>query len=94
VILAQARELVKAEASCYNDSRATFWMESEQMHLYEVLAQRVTEWRERGYHCEAYPVIAKVLEWAGDPEGSGFRLRVPHLKAQEKGTTAEFVSSL
>ena len=51
--------------------------------LYEVLAARVGEWRKQGYPHADYPTMAEILEWAADPEGSGFRLRPPQVRALE-----------
>jgi hypothetical protein len=30
-------------------------------HLYEALAAETQQWREAGYPCEEYPVIAEIL---------------------------------
>ena len=51
--------------------------------LYEVLAARVGEWRKQGYPHADYPAIAEILEWTVSPEGGGFRLRPPQLRALE-----------
>jgi type III restriction enzyme len=53
------------------------------MHLYQVLAQKVDEWRKNGYPHDSFPVIAEILQWAGNPEGAGFRLRPPQARALE-----------
>lgn len=53
------------------------------MNLYQVLAQQVDEWRKAGYPHEEYPVIGEILDWASNPDGGGFRLRVPQLRALE-----------
>ena len=53
------------------------------MHLYQVLAQKVEVWRNTGYPMEEYPVISEILEWAANPDGSGFRLRRPQVRALE-----------
>lgn len=53
------------------------------MHLYQVLAQKVNKWRETGYLHEDYPVISEVLEWAANPDGGGFQLRPPQVRALE-----------
>jgi type III restriction enzyme len=53
------------------------------MHLYEILAQRVDEWRRQGYTHDNYATIAEILEWAADPDGVGFQLRSPQLRALE-----------
>lgn len=51
--------------------------------LYEALAGQVTGWRKKNYKHPDYPVIGEVLEWARDPDGSGFKLRVPQIRALE-----------
>ncbi len=53
------------------------------MQLYQILAQRVDLWRQEGYPHADYPVIAEILEWSANPEGSGFRLRPPQVRALE-----------
>lgn len=53
------------------------------MHLYQALAERVAEWRKLGYPHADYPALADILAWAADPEGNGFRLRPPQLRALE-----------
>ena len=53
------------------------------MELYEVLAGEVDAWRGSGYPHDPYPVIEEVLRWAADPEGPGFRLRPPQVRALE-----------
>ena len=53
------------------------------MHLYELLAQRVEQWRQQGYPHSDYSTIAEILEWAAKPEGAGFRLRPPQVRAME-----------
>jgi hypothetical protein len=40
------------------------------MHLYEVLAQKVDDWRKKNYSHAAHPVIGEILEWA-----AGFKQR-------------------
>ncbi|MFP3869224.1 MAG: hypothetical protein ACLFUU_13910 [Desulfobacteraceae bacterium] len=53
------------------------------MHLYELLAQRLDQWRSQDYHHPEYPTIAEILEWSSQPEGDGFRLRPPQVRALE-----------
>lgn len=53
------------------------------MHLYEILAQRVDQWCSKRYHHDEFPTIAEILEWATNPEGNGFRLRPPQVRALE-----------
>ncbi len=51
--------------------------------MYEALAARVNGWRKKNYEHADFPVIGEVLEWARDPDGSGFKLRVPQIRALE-----------
>ena len=51
--------------------------------LYEMLKIKVNEWRGKDYAHAEYSSIAEILEWAGNPEGSGFRLRPPQQRALE-----------
>lgn len=53
------------------------------MHLYQTLAPKIDQWRVAGYPHSAYPVIAEILEWTANPDGSGFRLRPPQVRALE-----------
>jgi len=53
------------------------------MHLYEALSESVKEWRERDYAHDIYDAISEILSWATNPEGEGFRLRPPQLRALE-----------
>jgi hypothetical protein len=53
------------------------------MHLYEALAGRVEQWKAAGYPHADFPSISEILEWAADPEGPGFRLRPPQVRALE-----------
>lgn len=53
------------------------------MHLYQAIAVKVNDWRKSGYSQNDYPVIAEILEWASNPDGSGFRLRKPQVNALE-----------
>ena len=53
-------------------------------HLYELIQQRVAEWREAGYPAEGYPAIGEILDYAMLPEGRGLRLlRAAQLRALE-----------
>ena len=53
------------------------------MHLYEQIAKGVDEWRRKRYPCEEYQVITEILDWAGNPDGEGFRLRRAQMRALE-----------
>lgn len=53
-------------------------------HLYELIAQNVTSWREDGYPCDDYPAIAEILDYARLPDGETLRfLRRAQLRALE-----------
>lgn len=51
--------------------------------LIEKLAQAAGDWRRANFQHEAYPAIAEILGWAAEPEGAGFCLRAPQLRALE-----------
>lgn len=51
--------------------------------LIEKLVQETGEWRKKNYPLEDFPAIGEILTWAGEPEGAGFRLRAPQLRALE-----------
>jgi type III restriction enzyme len=51
--------------------------------LFEQLRQRVNTWKQQGFSHEEYPVIGEILLWATNPDGSGFRLRTPQVRALE-----------
>ncbi len=53
------------------------------MHLYEILATRVADWRQNKYPHDRYPAIAEILEWAANPDTSNFCLRPPQVRALE-----------
>jgi type III restriction enzyme len=53
------------------------------MPLYEALSHLVDEWRQQGHPHGDYDTISEILLWARSPEGEGFRLRPPQLRALE-----------
>jgi hypothetical protein len=53
------------------------------MHLYDALSNSVDDWRKENYAHDHYDIISEVLEWARSPEGEGFRLRPPQIRALE-----------
>jgi type III restriction enzyme len=53
------------------------------MYIYQVLRNRVEEWRKQAYPHAGYPTIGEILEHAANPEGSGFHLRAPQVHALE-----------
>jgi type III restriction enzyme len=53
------------------------------MHLYEALSNSVSEWRKRDYAHDEHETISEILSWAASPEGEGFRLRPPQMRALE-----------
>ncbi|MBI3005889.1 MAG: DEAD/DEAH box helicase family protein [Ignavibacteriales bacterium] len=51
--------------------------------LFEVLASKVATWRKSGYSAGDFNTISEILEWAKNPDGSGFTLRPPQIRALE-----------
>jgi hypothetical protein len=51
--------------------------------LIEKLAQATCAWRKENFLHDKFPSIAEILSWAAEPEGTGFRLRIPQLRALE-----------
>jgi hypothetical protein len=51
--------------------------------FFEELRTRVADWRKRGFSHEEFSPIAEILEWVSSPDGSGFQLRPPQLRALE-----------
>jgi hypothetical protein len=53
-------------------------------HLYELIHQNVSAWRDAGYPCADYPAIAEILDYATLPETGTLRfLRAAQLRALE-----------
>lgn len=55
----------------------------EDENLFEQLSQHSGEWRKRGFSHEEYPLLAEALHWAAAPDGAGWQLRLPQLRALE-----------
>ena len=53
------------------------------MHLYEDLAVKVADWRQKKYLHDQFPAISEIIQWAVNPDVSSFRLRQPQLRALE-----------
>ena len=51
--------------------------------LTERLAEEARQWRAQIFRHDHFPVIGEILGWAAEPEGAGFRLRTPQLRALE-----------
>lgn len=51
--------------------------------LPERIAALSGDWSSRAYPYEEYPAIAEILQWSASPDGSGFQLRPPQLRALE-----------
>lgn len=51
--------------------------------LFEKLSIKTAEWRKQGFPHEEFSPIAEIFEWASSPDGSGFQLRSPQLRALE-----------
>ena len=52
-------------------------------HLYQALAARVNEWRKSSYAVQDFPTVGEILDWSKSPDGSGFTLRPPQVRALE-----------
>ena len=53
-------------------------------HLYELIQEKVADWRKAGYPVDGYPAIGEILDYALLPEGRGLRLlRVAQLRGAE-----------
>lgn len=52
-------------------------------HLYQALAARVNDWRKAGYSGHDFSTIDEILDRAKNPDGSGFTLRPPQVRALE-----------
>src|SRR5208283_4611884 len=51
--------------------------------LIERLQEGVADWRVENFPHDDFPAMAEILDWAAEPEGAGFRLRPPQLRALE-----------
>jgi len=52
-------------------------------HLHEILAAEVSTWGRKNYTGHDFLVLTEILDWAKKPDGSGFVLRPPQIKALE-----------
>ena len=52
-------------------------------HLHEMLTAEVSDWHKKNYSGHDYLVLTEILDWAKKPDGSGFVLRPPQIKALE-----------
>lgn len=53
------------------------------MHLFQLLALRVNDWRKKKYPHDKFPAIGEILEWTRSPDVSSFQLRQPQIQALE-----------
>ena len=51
--------------------------------LFQQIAARISDWQRAGFKHDEYPVLAEILAWASAPDGSGWQLRPPQLRALE-----------
>lgn len=51
------------------------------LSLHAVLKDKTSAWSSNSWASENYPAISEILEWAGNPDGSGFILRPPQFQA-------------
>lgn len=61
-----------------------YTIESQTMHLYEILAEKVDSWRDSGYNVPGYPTIAEILDYAWlTPHTQTRCLRLAQMRALE-----------
>jgi type III restriction enzyme len=51
--------------------------------LFQQITAKVSDWQRAGFEHDKYPVLAEILAWATAPDGSGWQLRPPQLRALE-----------
>jgi type III restriction enzyme len=51
--------------------------------LFDLLNQRAGQWKAQGFPNEDFPVLGEILLWAANPDGAGWQLRAPQLRALE-----------
>ncbi len=51
--------------------------------LFQQITAKVSDWQHAGFKHDQFPVLAEILAWATTPDGSGWQLRPPQLRALE-----------
>ena len=51
--------------------------------LFQQITSKVADWQLDGFKHDEFPVLAEILAWATKPDGSGWQLRPPQLRALE-----------
>jgi type III restriction enzyme len=51
--------------------------------LFEQLSDRSKQWRNQNYTHDEFPLLGEVMDWAGAPDGAGWQLRPPQVRALE-----------
>ncbi len=51
--------------------------------LFQQITAKVADWQHAGFKHDEFPVLAEILAWASEPDGSGWQLRPPQLRALE-----------
>ena len=51
--------------------------------LFQQITAKVADWQRAGFKHDKFPVLAEILAWASAPDGSGWQLRPPQLRALE-----------
>ncbi len=49
--------------------------------LHDVLKEETSAWKSKSWTSSEFPAIGEILEWSGNPDGSGFVLRPPQFQA-------------
>lgn len=53
------------------------------MNFYQELSRRLYDWQSASSKADTYSAIGEILAWAKNPDGSGFTLRPPQIRALE-----------
>jgi hypothetical protein len=51
--------------------------------LFQQITVKVSDWQRAGFKHDKFPVLTEILAWASAPDGSGWQLRPPQLRALE-----------
>ena len=51
--------------------------------LFPLLLDKAKGWRHGDFRHDTFPAIGEILAWATEPEGAGFRMRAPQVRALE-----------
>jgi len=51
--------------------------------LFQQITAKVSDWQHAGFKHDEFPALAEILTWATTPDGAGWQLRPPQLRALE-----------